>query len=206
MKAILFDLDGTLLNTREFICQAVEHAMLSSGLKVPNREEFSKFVGMDFEEFYQKIAPNYDYRLLCESHHNFQMKNFHLIQVFPNTHKTLRNLKKRNIKLAVVTSRMSNTKEVLISSKLIEYFDIVISGDDVKNLKPHPEPIHLALEKLKLKNDQVLMVGDSEFDILAGIAAGVKTVGVTHGFLGKDIKKLNPDYVIDNIEELMDII
>ena len=58
----------------------------------------------------------------------------------------------------------------------------------------------------KLKNKETVIVGDTENDILAGKAAGIKTVGVTYGWIGKDIKKANPDFVIDNIEELLKVL
>ncbi|MCL4366439.1 HAD-IA family hydrolase, partial [Patescibacteria group bacterium] len=89
---------------------------------------------------------------------------------------------------------------------ILDYFDIVVGADDVNNPKPHQDHVLAALQKLGVEPENAYMVGDTDHDILAGKSAGVKTIGVTYGWLGQDIKKYKPDYVIDDIEQLLKIL
>ena len=87
-----------------------------------------------------------------------------------------------------------------------EYFDVIVAADDVVNPKPHKDHLLVALEYLKIQPEEAFMVGDTENDILAGKNAGVKTVGVTYGWMGKDIAKHKPNYVIDDMDQLTEIL
>lgn len=109
--------------------------------------------------------------------------------------------------MAAVSNRMRES--LLYSLKLtktLAFFDVVVAADDVANPKPHQDHLLAALKSLKVKPEQAFMVGDSDIDILAGKNAKVKTVGVTYGWLGKDIAKHQPDYLINNIGDLLNII
>ena len=209
-KAILFDVDGTLLDTREFLFRATEHSLGKHGFPVLPRELITTFVGKPLVEFYQSVAPTAletDINLLSDTHHEFQMENLHLAKSFPNIIKVLTLLKNKGIKMAAVTSRTNqNVAKTLEIAGVDSFLDVVITSDDVVNLKPHPEPLLKAMDLLGVKPEETWMVGDAEPDILAGKNAGTKTVGVTYGFGGKDIAKLHPDYLIENIQELLSVI
>jgi pyrophosphatase PpaX len=85
-------------------------------------------------------------------------------------------------------------------------FDTILSAEDVLNLKPHPEPILRALELLNISSAEAIMVGDTESDMEAAKAADVKTVAALYGFAGEQLRTLEPDYVIQNIAELLAIL
>src|SRR3989338_9615827 len=105
ITTLLFDVDGTLLNTKEFILQATEHALTTLNYAVPKRSVVSKLVGIPFLEYYLKLAgSNKDAEKLMSAHREFQRSNFHLAKLFANTSKTLRKLKKRGYKMVAVTS------------------------------------------------------------------------------------------------------
>lgn len=204
IKAVLFDLDGTLLDTREFVYQAYEHSLSFHRLEVIKREELAPLIGQRIEVIYQRIAPTGDIKLLIESHFGFQAKNFHLVKSFPNILEVVTKLKKLDIKVGIVTTRLKNTPQTLKTGGLEpKLFDVIITGDKVTKPKPDPQGLFLALKKLKVKPSEALMVGDGAADIQMGKNAKVKTVGVTWGFAGKNIKKSKPDYIIDNIREFL---
>lgn len=203
MKAVLFDLDGTIIDTTEFIFQAYEHTLKTHGFKVTKREILSPHIGRGLAIIYNEIAPGGDTEVLIETHKTFQAKNLHLVNNFQNTAEILKILKRKKIKIGIVTSRLKNTKATLAAAGLkVNLFDVIITADEVKNTKPHPEGVLLALKKLKIKPSNAILVGDAIHDIEMGKNAGVKTVGVTYGFGGEGVRDAKPDFIIDDLREL----
>ncbi|MBI3486000.1 HAD-IA family hydrolase [Candidatus Daviesbacteria bacterium] len=205
-KAILFDVDGTLLDTDEWVFEAFNYSLKKHNLAPITKKQLNSLMGNILKDCYKILAPNGDLISLCEAHETYQNSRLNLIKAFPKSRKTLKTLKKSGIKLAAVSSRYANLIETLKVGKLYEFLEVVISADDVKNPKPHPEPLLLALKKLNVEVKDALMVGDTHIDILAGKAAKVKTAAVTYGFFGKEIAKQNPDFLLDNLEQLLEII
>lgn len=206
-EAALFDIDGTLLDTEEFVFQAFKHAVMTHKGREITRNDFSSVVGKPLEECYILLEPNYDPKKLAQTHKQFQAENLHLSAAFANSVSVLRKLSKAGVKIGAVTTRYSDTlKKTLDLAGIFTFFDVIISGEDVTNFKPHPEPVLAALEKLVLSADQAVMIGDSDVDILAGREAGTKTIGVTYGFHGEKIRESNPDYLVDDIFDVIPFI
>lgn len=206
-KAILFDIDGTVLDSRDFVFDAVKYTLAQAGYPYPKEEIIKKVMGKPLVEFYKTLLSGIDPIKLSELHQEFQKENYHLIKPFPGTQKTLKALKASGFLMAAVSNRM---RESLLYSleltKIMAFFDVVVAADDVSNPKPHQDHLLTALRSLQVKSEKAFMVGDTENDILAGQNAKVKTVGVTYGWLGKGIKKHNPDFVIDEIDQLLEIL
>ncbi len=206
-EAVLFDIDGTLLNTKEFIYQAFEYTFKSHSLPEIPRDELAKMIGKPLENIYKHFAPSHDMNSLCEIHRAFQIKNLHLSIPFPNTKNTLNAIKEAGMKIAAITSRSQRTSvHTLELAGIKDKIDVVISMEDGGKHKPDPESLLKALEQLGVKPEKAVMVGDTDVDILAGKNAKTKTIGVTYGFHGKRIVKSNPDYVIDDITKIIPII
>lgn len=207
IKTVLFDIDGTLLNTAELIYQAFEHSLKINGHQVLARRKMAASIGKSLEDCYLDFAPNGDPVILSKTHNQFQLKNSHLAELFPDTIKTLERLKNLGFKMAGITNRWKSSGELSVKhTGLDKYLEFVLFRDDVKKLKPDPQPVFQALEKLKIKKEEAVLAGDSEVDILCGRNAGIKTVGVTFGFLGEKIRNSSPDYVIDSLSELPEIL
>lgn len=206
-KAILFDIDGTLLNSWDFIYDAVKHAISTQQILQPTDEQIEDYIGKALVAFYQALLPEADSEALAKAHREFQERYFYTLKPFPKTRKTLIKLKNQGFLLAAVSNRTGNSlHRSLKLTKIFDYFDVIVSVDDVSHPKPHKEHLLTALRKLKVAPESAFMVGDMEQDILGGKNAKIKTIGVTYGFLGKDIAKHSPDYLIDDIEQLMDIL
>ncbi|SRR5579883_298611 len=204
IQAILFDLDGTLLDTFDFIYGAFEHAFERHGVPPLTRDKISELMGGPLEEVYQVMAPNHDPSLLTETHRTFQSENIHLVALFVDTIPVLEELKRRGLKIAAITTRSLRTSlRSLEATGIAKYFDLVLSAEDVSNVKPHPEPILKALDALELKPEQAVMVGDTSADIEAGKNAGVKTIAALYGFAGNRLLSLKPDYAIKELKELL---
>lgn len=208
INTLLFDVDGTILDTKEFIIQATEHALLTLGYIVPDRNIIASKVGMAFPDFYNSLSGSKkDIDKLIEEHRNFQYKNYNLVSPFPGTVETLRELKRRGYKIAAITTRSKNTvHQTLINSGIYDLFDTIICGEDAKALKPDPAPLFKALEIIERSPETAVMIGDSHFDIEAGKNAHTKTIRAIYGFHNDNLKNPEPDFYIDNIIDLLKLL
>lgn len=206
-KAVLFDVDGTLLDTTEFIFQAFEFVLNRYGYPHKSRKEFARLVGKPLDYNYSVLAPGSDVELLSRTHREFQLEHLYLAKTYPTTVETLEVLREANLKIAAVTTRARiSTVETLELCDIAKYMDYVIAFEDVINVKPDPEPIFKTLDYLGIKPHNAIMAGDSDVDIIAGKNAGTKTIGATYGFHGTRIANSNPDYLIDRIEEVIPLV
>lgn len=204
IRAILFDVDGTLLDSTDFIYSAFEYAFDTHGIARLSREEMRLDIGCPLDEVYSLMVPGCDTHVLTESHRRFQERNLNLIQLFSDTIPVLEELKGRSFKLGAVTTRSRRTSvRSLEVHDIAKYFDIVVSAEDVSNLKPHPEPVEKALSRIKVEPIHAMMVGDTAADILAGKNAGTKTVAALYGFGGESLRALKPDYAIQRLSEIL---
>jgi pyrophosphatase PpaX len=208
ITTILFDIDGTLLDTREFILQAFEYALRTHDYEVPGREEISAQVGKHLEECYVALAGSKkSLQKLIQAHKNFQDQNFHLSIMFPGVRETLEYLRGKGYKIAAVTTRYKRTAlQTLQDADILELFDAVIYGDDVAAVKPDPEPLLKALQILTEKPEHAVMVGDSHLDIEGGKNTGTRTIRATYGFHKDRMHEPEPDYFIEDIRDLLKIL
>ena len=209
IEAVIFDVDGTLLDTTEFYYQAYKHTFLYHGLPTRSWEEIVPVMstGRNLEECYRYFSPSGDVRQLCETHRSFQEEHANLAVPFPNTRETLKKLRGAGVKLAVVTTRSKRTSiKTLEMAGIICYLDAIVSGEDTTNHKPHPEPVLKAIQQLKTEAKRAVMVGDTGVDILAGKSAGTRTIGVSFGFQGSKIAEYNPVLIINDIADVVSVI
>ncbi|SRR5258708_7552898 len=208
ITVILFDIDGTLLDTSEFILQATEHALSTLGKPIPDRSVMSKNVGKAFHDYYSSITgPGEHVEKLMKLHRSFQLVNLNLAKSFSGAFEVLKKLHKKGYKIAAVTTRSKKTSsQTLEDCGILSFFDVVISGEDAHALKPDPAPLLLALERLGEAPEQTVMIGDSHLDIEAGKNAGTKTIRATYGFHKDKLHDPEPDFFIDNINDLLKIL
>jgi pyrophosphatase PpaX len=188
ITTVLFDVDGTLLDTSEFILGAFEHALAHHGLPPMPRDTMLQRIGEPLEEIYNSlsIGGSPSFAELVETHRTFQAANLHLSVPFPDTVATLARLKDAGFALAAVTSRSRRTSlDTLEQSGLLDYLAVVVSAEDAAALKPHPAPLLQALAQLGRDPGEAAMVGDTPHDIAAGRAAGMRTIGALYGFRGE---------------------
>lgn len=204
IKAILFDLDGTLVNTNELIIKTYKYTLKEHLGIEATREEIVQTFG---EPLYDCLA-KYDkhnadklvetYRKYNESIHD------DLIEGFIGVEEGLKILKDMGMKIVVVTSkRKSMAIRGLKVMNLLDYMDDVVGPEDTIEHKPLGMPALRACEILNIKPDEAIMVGDSHNDILCGKNAGCKTCLVKYTALPlAGLMKFEPDYLIDDIREI----
>ncbi|MEK7509566.1 MAG: HAD-IA family hydrolase [Patescibacteria group bacterium] len=206
VSAIIFDVDGTMLDTREFILQSFEHALSKHGFRISNfRERFAKIVGLPLADCYAALAPVSNVHALCDTHREFQKQRFDLVAAYDGLIEVLSSLQKRGMKLGACSTRASELRSSLKHADVLHYFDAVIDGSEVTNHKPHPESVFKILEQLDIHPSQAVMVGDTPVDIHAGKAAKVAfTVGITHGFATEEqLDESGADKVVHSLRELL---
>ena len=207
LDSALFDVDGTLLDTREFIFQAFEHTIREHGLDALERAELERRMGSRKPEFlYREIAPQLDPAELCLTHREWQEANTALAAAFESSVEVLETLKEGGMRLAVVSTRQRTVEKTLQETGLFEFFDAVVTGNMVTRTKPHPEPVLLAMRQLGATPESTVMIGDAPVDVAAGRAAGVRTIGVTFGYHAHEIAAAKPDYLVDDLRDVVPIL
>lgn len=210
IKAVIFDVDGTLLDTREYIQQAYEHALHSNVHAVPSREVLQGAIrtGASLEGCYEIFAPTGDIVALRDTHRGFQNTHFELIVAYEGLIDLLSQLKDSGIKLGACSSRGPSVRPSLDHMQALSFFDAVVDATDVKYHKPHPEGVQKILSHLEVLPQNAVMIGDTRADIEAGLNAGVGLkIGVTHGFGTRDVlEEVGADYIVDSLGDIPPIL
>ena len=207
-KALLFDFDGTLLNTNELIIQTFMHILEEKFPRQYSTTDCLKFIGPSLKETFNEITPGeteemmLKYRAFNIAHHD------DLVTGYDAVVSTLEQLHAMGIRLVIVSTKshagLKRGMDVLRAGHLFEF---CIGLEDVTHVKPHPEPILLALEKLNLEKDEVIMIGDNSHDIEGGHNAGVRTAGVAWSIKGADyLQQFNPTYMLRSMTDLLGIV
>ncbi|MGV3464619.1 MAG: pyrophosphatase PpaX [Heyndrickxia sp.] len=208
ITTILFDLDGTLIDTNELIIASFLHTLNHYYPGKYTREDVLPFIGPSLKETFSSIDPDKvdemieKYRTHNLAHHDL------LVKEFEGVFETVKTLKEKGYKLAIVSTKTSSTvRKGLRLTNLESFFDIIIAIDDVENVKPHPEPIEKALRLLCSKPQEAIMVGDNYHDILGAKNAGTLSAGVAWSAKGRAyIESYEPDYILDNMRDLLNIV
>jgi len=220
IKGVIFDLDNTLIDfvkMKEMAIEAAITAMIDAGLSLP-REEIKKEIYKIYEEKgieYQEVFQDFllrklgyiDYKILASGIVGYRRaKDFTLVP-YPHTEYTLLQLIKRGLKLGVVSDAPKLQAYLrLCYLGFLNYFDCVIAYEDTQKRKPDPEPFLLALKKLNLKPEEVIMVGDwRERDIVGAKLVGMKTAFAKYGDTF-NTKESNADYELNDIKEIIKIV
>jgi len=208
IKNILFDLDGTLLDTNELIIQSFKHTYKLHLNKHVHKEEIIKSFGEILKITIDREFGEYSEEAI-KTYRGFQVGNFKkLIAIHNGVGEGVKELHRLGYKLGIVTSRLNESAvRGLKHFGLLDYFESIISADDTEIHKPDPTPALMALAQLGGKRSETIIVGDSPFDILCGKNAGITSVAVGWSALPKDIiLRCEPNYVVESMEELMVLI
>jgi len=208
VNTILFDLDGTLINTNELIIQSFLHTLEKYYPNKYTREDVLSFIGpplydtfvaMDKERVQEMIDT---YRAFNHAQHDVLVKEYETV------YETVKTLHEKGFKLGIVTTKIRSTVLMGVKlTKLDRFFDCIITLDDVERAKPDPEPVFKALAELKSTPQETIMVGDNHHDILAGKNAGTKTAGVAWTIKGREyLEQYQPDYMLEKMSDLLAIV
>lgn len=207
IQTVLFDLDGTILDSNELINASFAYTFKQYGYSF-TKEEIIDFNGPPLRESFAKVDPNQS-EAMIQTYRAFNLaKHEEYIKLFPNVIETLDQLKKHEIDVGIVTSKMRNSVNVgMEMTGLHRYFETIVTIDDIVHSKPHPESVIKAMEELNGEAHTTVMVGDNYHDIVAGQHAGVKTAGVAWSSKGEAfLASYKPTYMLQDMKDLLEIV
>jgi pyrophosphatase PpaX len=210
LSAVLFDFDGTLVDTTEMIHQSMKHAASSVlGREDIPRETLLANVGRPLPRQMELIDAEKAELLLeaYRSHH--EQHHDTLIGEFPGVEESLTRLGSAGIKVAVVTSKRRLSVEMALKNfpGLRNVVDRFVTLEDTAEHKPNPEPLLRALELLGVPKERAAYVGDSPFDVEAAKAAGLASVAVSWGAFSEDrLREAQPDHLVTDIRSAIDVL
>tara|TARA_X000000368_G_C22992470_1_gene694974 strand:- start:558 stop:1232 length:675 start_codon:yes stop_codon:yes gene_type:complete len=213
-KAVLFDLDGTLIDTAPDFIIAVNKLREEFGFSPLSDATISEQVSNGAGELTKLALSINEKDPIFESSKDKLLSNYLEVigkkaNLYPTLEVLLEKLKKNNISWGIITNKpLFYTLALLKSLSLENEYDVLICPDHVKNKKPDPEGILIALNHLHCESTNAIYIGDHQRDIQAGKLAGVKTICAAYGYIpeSENIKRWNADFTVDKSEDLSRII
>jgi phosphoglycolate phosphatase len=210
VDAIFFDVDGTLVDARADIADAVNYTLKKLGLDEKPCERISSYVGTGVRDLIKKSLGPEKEKLVDSALRIFSdyyvSHSYDKAILYPHVKEVLEYFKQK--RKFILTNRYSRFAEITLKGLGIrDYFEAIMGGDDENCLKPSACVMEPILPKFGIDKDRAIIIGDMDIDIMTGKNAGIKTCFVTYGLGRKeDAAALNPDYVIDDLIELEKII
>lgn len=206
---LIFDFDGTLVDSEKDIAAAVNMVRKEYGDKTLSVEKIRSFLGGGVNKLIDKAIPNHhdDYKKVLERFDYYYSKCLlDTTVVYDDVIEILEALKDK--KKAVLSNKTEKyLVEIVKKLDLSKYFIKVWGGDTAETKKPDPKPILDLIKIIGAKKEKTVMIGDSENDFKAARAAGIDSIAVSYGYLDKTgIEKLKPTYIVDSPKEIIKIV
>jgi len=209
INCVIFDLDGTLVDTLELHMQAFQELFNLEKLEIPY-EEIAENMGRTPKDTLLSLLPQ-----LANDHQTLEQlaakkeqilaKLITKVKKMVGAEAILSLLKKQNLTLCLASSTpIFNVKKILAKANLGQYFDVIVTGEDITIGKPHPEVFLIAAQKGSCSSEHCLVIGDSPHDIKAAKNAGMKIIAIATGKHSKmELEQEQPDYLFPSIEMLL---
>jgi phosphoglycolate phosphatase len=208
IRLIIFDWDGTLMDSETQIVHAMSAAIDELGLQKRSIDQCRNIIGLGLKEAIDALYPGRDEAFRqqfveCYRHHWFS--NTQTSELFPGARETLHLLKESGFVLAVATGKgRAGLDKVLLATELGAVFSATRCSDEARS-KPHPQMLLEILQELDIEPCQALMVGDTEYDLSMAMGAGVAPIAVSYGVHERErLLEYQPLACLDNISELVD--
>jgi pyrophosphatase PpaX len=208
IKAVLFDYDGTLVNTNDIICYSLHKTCTEVLNRELTDEEFFNMFGRVLEDQMNYLCADKEEELCKRYLEIYWGKQDELVHPFNNLIEMLKQLKERGIKTGIVSSKtMDGIERGLLDFGFAQYIDAVVSSDDTDVHKPSPIPLYIGAKKLGVEPDQTIFVGDSPYDIEASNVAGMVAVLTDYTiFPTSKFSDIKIDFRVSDLIEVLDIL
>lgn len=202
IRAVIFDLDGTLIDSMPLVLRAFAHALAPFRPDLDENAIFLRLGGPPARTFLELTGDGEKTAEALRRYDTFGFENGALADPFSGMRIFLEKLRTRGVKLAVWTGRDRHSTEAIFTAHdLAGFFSTVVCGDDLDTHKPHPGGLLEILTRLSLRPDEALYAGDADADVLGGAEAGVRTVLITHGREVDTAIRLRAWQVVDKPEQ-----
>jgi pyrophosphatase PpaX len=207
IDTVLIDFDGTIVDSREIQHMAIQSVVKKLGLPPVSRDKVGSLMGVSFKSAYARVYPKFmgKYKQSIDEYERIIIADLTKSRrFFPSAVETLRELRRRKLKVGIVTSGSRHIVKAVLDHYEVCY-DALVTADDTKETRPDPKPIKLALKLLGSKARNAIYVGNEPLDSLQGRNAKVKTciVLTTHK---KWEFETTPDYFLRNIDDLLTLV
>jgi pyrophosphatase PpaX len=202
---VLFDLDGTVVDTVELIVESFRHATRTVlGRELPDTHILAG-VGQTLRAQMERLSVEHAQELYDVYREYNHRRHDELIRGYEGIEEALRELRAAGRRLGLVTSKSRDTTQMAFRAVgLAEHFDAVVTASDTAEHKPAPGPLLLCLDLLEAAPDRAIYIGDSPFDIQAGAAAGMATAAVAWGVFGREaLLEARPDHWLERPHDLV---
>ncbi len=208
IDTIFFDLDGTLVDTADDICYAVNKVLVNNNHKKQNLNKIKPYIAQGVKIILTNILPKVDDNTLDNYHKQILSVYAHNInkysKYFTNTELVIKTIKDNNMKWGIITNKSKKFTYLLLNALNIKP-DIVVCGDTLEHNKPHPEQLLYAVKKLHTSTDKCLFIGDDYNDMLAATNANIKSVAISYGY---NTPKANwqANHIVHNPKQILEVI
>ena len=216
-QGLLFDLDGTLLDSVPDLATAVDAMLLGANLPLAGEQRVRDWVGNGAKVLVERalaFAHNCQREELERSELLYQQQQFLAFyrecsslhsKLYEGVLPALKHWQQQGLKMAIVTNKPAEFIAPLLERfQLREYFAVLVGGDTLVTRKPDPAPLHYACKQLQLDESACVMIGDSQTDVQAAKAAAIPVVAVSYGYNhGQPISASQPDLIVDSLQELI---
>jgi pyrophosphatase PpaX len=210
IRTVLFDLDGTLIDSVRLILDSYHHTLASHGLPPRSDEEWLRGVGTPLTVQFAEWGDDPDtLGALIATYREYNLKHHdRMVTVYPGVVDAVRTIRTAGIATGLVTSKNRlGALRGLTLARLEAMMDVLVCADEVTNPKPHPEPVEKAVALLGADRDSTIYVGDSVHDMHSGRAAGVRTAAVLWGPFGRShLEGAGPDYWLEEPGDLVSLV
>lgn len=205
VRAFLFDLDGTLVNSSKAIIDAITTVLDFRDYSYDS-EKIAKMIGTPLEDMFRALVSGLSdkevWRCVHEYRKHYSIHHLKGTKIHPNVFKILRKLKKRGFRLGLVTTKYRKfVLEILDHFNLVKLFDAVVTGYELRGHKPAPDIILEIAKRLGIEPSECAVVGDSPLDVEAGNRAGALTTAILIGpYNRQQMENAKPDLIVENLE------
>lgn len=210
INTVLFDLDGTIIDTNELIIQTYLHVFKEKSTPLPvTRERIISNMGKPLIDLMKDYSGTEQVNDLIAAYREFNTaQHDELIREIPYVYEVLSTLYEEGIQISIVTTKIrSTTVRGLKFFNLDKFIKTIVTIEDVDYPKPHPQPVLRAMEALSANPQNTAMVGDTSYDIKAANSAGVTSIAVGWSLLSEsELRQHQPDYIIQDMRELLQIV
>ena len=206
IRAAIFDLDGTLIDSYQAIYLGFHHAYTQMGLAPMSYEQVKRVVGLGLDHTFRELlgeerVPRAIF-LFRKKYEEVFRENTRLL---PDAREVLETLHGRGIRLAIATNKLGRfSREIFEHFGMENFFTVIVGDGDVPQNKPDPEMLQLAMEKMGVEKERTIFVGDSVIDIQTGKNAGVRVFAVPTGNTDRrDLENARPAVMLDRLLDLL---
>lgn len=206
--SLIFDLDGTLIDSSAGVVEAVNYSLQQLGLPTRSHDEISRHIGFPLRKMYADFGVGPFDELYRHFQDRAATSVIHAAAPLPSAHRVVEHLSAEGYSMAIATTKVRRHLDQIVAKLAwTAFFPVLVGGDEVAQPKPSPDAFLLAMERLNSVPSNSLVIGDTINDVLAGRSLGIPVVAVLSPYGGNDeLRASSPDYVIDSISALPDLL